>query len=213
LIYCLSPSVFVGPEQHSGPRIRVYVAPQAEVLLSRLREIQPHLRRLVVFDILSSPTAVNYFQNLQQLARTDGVEVRMEYLAHAEELPDRLRSLAGKMDAIWLPPDPLLITPSAFAMVREFSRSNSVPLYVPIDSLVDKGATACVGSSFREMGRTAGRLAVKAVAGHLENVEAVYPDRVDLTLNLTAAALSGLTISPAVVQKADRVVSPSEEWR
>ena len=213
LIYCLSPSVFVGPEQHSGPRIRVYVAPRPEVLLSRLKEIQPNLKRLAVFDILSSPPAVNYFRELQRLARTKNIEVRLEYLTRVEELPDRLRSLTGKMDAVWLPPDPLLITPGAFAIVREFSHSNNVPLYVPIDSLVDKGATACIGSSFREMGRTAGRLAAKAVAGNLESVEAVYPDQTDLTLNLTAAAQSGLAISPEVVRKADRVVSPSEERR
>lgn len=213
LIYCLSPSVFVGPEQHSGPRIRVYVAPRAEILLSRLRQIQPNLRRLVVFDVFSSPSAVNYFQNLQRLARANDIEVRVEYLTRVEELPDRLRSLAGKMDAVWLPPDPLLITPSAFAIVREFSRSNSVPLYVPVDSLVDKGATACVSSSFREMGHAAGQIAAKAVAGNLGNIETVYPDRTDLTLNLIAAAQSGLTIPPAVVQKADRVVSPSEERR
>jgi ABC-type uncharacterized transport system substrate-binding protein len=63
------------------------------------------------------------------------------------------------------------------------------------------------------MGRTSGRLAAKVVTGSPDIVEKVYPDRVDLTLNLAAAAQSGLTISPEVVRKADRVVSPSEERR
>ena len=76
----------------------------------------------------------------------------------------------------------------------------------PMDSLVDKGATASFAASFRESGRKAGQMAAKAEAGALGDVEAIYPDHYELTVNLTAAAQSGLTIPPDVVKKADRVV-------
>jgi ABC-type uncharacterized transport system substrate-binding protein len=91
-------------------------------------------------------------------------------------------------------------------VAKEFGLSNNVAFYVPTGSLVDKGAVASITASFRESGRTAGRVAAQAQAGTLGNVEAVYPDRYELTVNLTAAAQSGLTIPPDVVKKADRVI-------
>jgi len=82
---------------------------------------------------------------------------------------------------------------AAFAVAKEFARSNNTPLYVPVDSLVDKGATASFVSSFRESGRTAGRIAAQAEAGTW-GCRAVYPGRYELTVNLTAAADSGLPL-------------------
>jgi putative ABC transport system substrate-binding protein len=171
-----------------------------------LKEIQPALRRLAVFEVTRSPGVSEYLDGFRHAAQTYGIMVRIEYLNQADDLPERLRSLVGEIDAIWMPPDPLLVTPAAFAVAKEFARSNNTPLYAPVDSLVDKGATASFVSSFRENGRTAGRIAAQAEAGALGNIEAVYPDRYELTVNLTAAAQSGLTIPPDVVKKADRVI-------
>lgn len=206
LVYCLTPMFWVGPEQHAGRRIRISVATRLDALLPKLKEIQPGLKRLAVFVVMRSAINDEYHRELIRVARAIGIEARIEYLSQADDLPDRLRSLAGKIDAIWMPPDPLLVTPTAFAVAKEFARSNNTPLYVPVDSLVDKGATASFVSSFRESGRTTGRIAAKVVAGTLGNVEAVYPDRYELTINLTAAAQSGLTIPPDIVKKAERVV-------
>jgi putative ABC transport system substrate-binding protein len=164
------------------------------------------LKRLAVLVVTRSTKNDEYHRELIRVARANGVEARIETLSQADDLPDRLRSLAGKIDAIWMPPDPLLVTPAAFAVAKEFARSNNMPLYAPVDSLVDKGATASFVSSFREIGRTAGRVAAQAEAGALGNIEAVYPDRYELTVNVTAAAESGLTIPLEVVKKADRVI-------
>jgi ABC transporter substrate binding protein len=207
LVYCLTPMFWIGPEQPAAHRIRVNVATPIEALVPKLKEIQPGLKRLAVLVVTRSAINDDYQQKFIRLAHANGFEARIEYLSQANDLPDRLRALAGNIDAIWMPPDPLLVTPATFAIANEFGRFNNVPLYVPGDSLVDKGATASFVSSFRENGRTAGRIAIKVMAGALgDDVKAVYPDRYELTLNLTAAAQSGLTIPPDVVKKADRVI-------
>jgi hypothetical protein len=206
LVYCLTPMFWVGPEQPAVRRVRITVATRLDALLPKLKEIQPGLKRLAVLVVTRSTKNDEYHRELIRVARANGVEARIETLSQADDLPDRLRSLAGKIDAIWMPPDPLLVTPAAFAVAKEFARSNNMPLYAPVDSLVDKGATASFVSSFREIGRTAGRVAAQAEAGALGNIEAVYPDRYELTVNVTAAAESGLTIPLEVVKKADRVI-------
>jgi putative ABC transport system substrate-binding protein len=206
LVYCLTPMSWVGPEQHPGRRVRVNVATRLEALLPKLKEIQPGLKRLTVFIVTRAEKINEYHREFIRQARANGIEAQIDYLSRADELPDHLRSIAGKTDAIWMPPDPLLVTPTSFSIVKEFARSNNTPLYAPMDGLVDKGATASFVGSFRESGRTAGRIAAQAEAGTLSDIAAVYMDHYELTVNLTAAAQSGLTIPPDVVKKADRVV-------
>jgi hypothetical protein len=206
LIYCLTPTFWLKPEPRSGRRVRIFVATQPEALQAKLKEVQPTLKRLAFFSVSRSAEVTQYQQDFIRAAQANGIETRIEQLSRADDLPDRLRSLIGKIDAFFMPPDPLLLTASAFGVAKEFGRSNNVPFYAPMDNLVEKGATASYASSFRENGRTAGRIAAKAEAGALGDIEAVYPDRYDLTINLTAAAQSGLTLPPDVLKKADRVI-------
>jgi hypothetical protein len=205
LVYCLTPAFWLGPDKHAGPRVRIYVAPRPEVLLPKLKEIQPTLKRLAVFGITRSPGITAYFDDFKRAAQTQGIEARIEYLDRSEDLPERLRSLTGKIDAMWMSPDPLLITPATFEVVKEFGRSNDIPFYAPMESLVDKGAVASIAASFRENGRAAGKVAAQAVSGQLRSSLNVFPEKYEMTINLSGAAQSGLTISPEVLKKADRV--------
>ena len=204
LIYALAAGILVGPDQHVGPLIKVRVLVTPEILMARLKEVQPALKRLAVFWI--SPTFIDHFHDLQGPAQARGITLHAERMNTIDELPSRLRALKGQADAFWMEPDPLIMTPGAFATAKEFGRSNNMPLYVPMDNLVDKGAAASVSCSFRENGRKTGQLAAQAVAGQLRGGEVAYIDKSLLTLNLSAAAQSGLTIPADVVKKADRVV-------
>jgi hypothetical protein len=205
LIYCLAPSVELARGTDENLRIKVRISPPPDILLAELKDIQPNLKRLTVFWIDSSLSKI--FNDMEPVARTLGIELRSAHIDKAEDLPETLRSLKGKTDAMWFIPDPKLVTPNNFAMTKEFSLSNGIPFYVPVDSLVDKGATASVSSSFREMGRISGKLASQALAGTLNNgTSRVYPEKVSLTLNLTIAAQQGLKVSPDVLKKADRVL-------
>jgi hypothetical protein len=206
IVYCLTPALWVGPEQHAGLRIRIFVAPQPESLISGLKEIQPGLKQLGIFEMSSIPSKISYFDDFGRAAKAGGLQVRIEYLDRLEDLPDRLRLLKQKVNAIWLPPNPLLITPGSFAIIKEFGSSNNVPFYAPMENLVDKGATAFIGYSFREMGRKAAQVTTRVLAGDLNENVKIYPEKIRMVLNLTAAAQAGLTIPPGVVKKADRVV-------
>jgi ABC-type uncharacterized transport system substrate-binding protein len=75
-----------------------------------------------------------------------------------------------------------------------------------MDNLVDKGASAAVSTSFREIGRTAAAAAQREISNHKAGAQTIYPQKSSLTLNLTVAAQSGLAIPPEIIKKADRVV-------
>jgi len=106
------------------------------------------------------------------------------------------------MDAFWLPPDPFLISRESLMILREFSWSNSIPFYAPTKGLAREGAAAAVGASFADIGAAAAA-AVKALqAGNvLEPV--IFPTRVEITLNASAARKCGLEFQPKILREAN----------
>ena len=204
LIYCLAPGVYVDPVEHPGPQIQVYVSPPPRMLLHKLQEVQPGLRRLGALWVGDS--SVSYGPTLARVGESMGVTVLQDRLRSLEELPDHLRAMKGRVDALWIPPDPLLITPQSFNMMRQFALDNNIPLYVSIDGLADKGAAAAVSVSFREMGRKASLLAAQVLSGSAGQTFSVYGDHVTLTINAPFAAQSGLSIPADVLKRADRVI-------
>jgi hypothetical protein len=204
IIYGLAPGIKIHTEQRSATLIRIHTSPPVRLVLQRYKEVQPSLRRLAVLWIGDS--IADYFAEKDQIASALGVELISLHLKTLDDLPGQLRNLQGKADAIWMPPDAALITPQSFAAVREFCNAQHIPFYVPSDGLVEKGATAAVYTSFRELGRLAGAVAKKSAAGTLGETRSVYPDKISLAVNVTAANRSGLTIAPDVLRNADKVV-------
>lgn len=203
LIYALAPGSVVGPQEHEGPRVGVAMVPDPAFLLSRLKALQPGLRRLAV--LWSSEAYAPYLRGLEEAARPLGLEITPSRVKTPGELPKSLRGLLGRADALWLPPDPLLLNAENFTALRDFSRANRLPLYAPTESLLELGGAAAVSIGFREMGRAAGLAARKAAAG--EAVEGVVvPARAETVVAQGEAARSGLSLSPAELGKADRLL-------
>jgi hypothetical protein len=203
LIYCLAPGTKLEVRNRQGSVIEVKMLPRAGAILSKLKEVQPGLKRLAVFS--SSKTPEEDLQEMREAAPSSGIEVFSEKLNNAEELPGRLRAVFGKADGILLLPDPLLINANSLSIFKEFSWSSRIPFYVPTAGLVEHGAVASVSSTFREIGHAAGSAARRVLEGGAAN-KTVYPEKVDLVLNMKAAASVGLQISNEVVQKAEKVL-------
>lgn len=203
LIYCLAPGTRLGIKDRRGLSIEVKMLPQATKILSKLKEIQPDLKRLAV--LWSSKSEEEEQQEMLKASPLLGIEIISERLNNAEELPQHLRALYGKADGFFMLPDPILINARNLLLLKDFSWSNHIPFYVPTAGLVDQGAVASVSSSFREIGRVTGLAARNAVNG-LPLQEIVYPEKVDITLNTKAAGNVGLQIPREIVQKADKVL-------
>lgn len=200
LIYAAAPGTEIPPRRRSGITVPIGMVPAPRALLARLRSLQPGLRRLAV--LCSGQTMAEFYRSLQSEGAKLGVAVRIERLS-PDELPDRLRALDGRMDAVWLPPDPLFITEDSFTTLRIFSQMQRIPLYAPTSGLVARGATASVGYDLRAMGTWAGRAAAAVMAGRsASEIAALAPE---LALHRDAAREAGLDISTAVLMRAATV--------
>jgi hypothetical protein len=198
LVYAMAPGLIV-PPRNPGRTVKVSLIPETRKVLSRILAIQPGLGRLTIFW-----TAPRY-DGLAEQAKADGaalgIKVSLRKVAGPESLPALLRAQMGKMDAFWLPPDPLLVTQDNLRTLREFSWGNGIPFYGSSKGMTREGAVASVNATFRGIGEAAAGLVKRLEAG--EHPPAVlYPGGEELTLNASAARSCGLKIPAALAEGA-----------
>ena len=179
--------------------VKITFVPDPAVTLSRIKEIQPGLKRLRI--LWASPCYSHFEQAFKDAAARQGVRVTMYRLEGPGSLPDALRSALGEADAVWLPPDPLIVTRENLLILKEFSWENRLPFYGSTKSMTREGAAASFGISFAEMGKAAARAAVTLNSG-AALPENVYPDKIEITLNAAAAAKLGLVFPRSILDEA-----------
>jgi hypothetical protein len=186
----------------SAPHVRIEMAPAADVFIEHVRALQPNLQRLAVFWTSASMRA--YLDRLRQAAAKRGIQIIPVDLPDSASLPDRLRSLKGNADAIFLPPDPTLVNNQNFTTMKDFASDNHIPFYVPTEGLVQLGGTASVAASFSQIGKAAAKVAKDLMAGK-DVDDVVYPDSVDVTVNMGVSKSIGLRIPPSALQQVSKV--------
>ncbi|HBE88126.1 MAG TPA: hypothetical protein DDW67_03175 [Elusimicrobia bacterium] len=194
IVYAMAPGLMLPPRPR-GQAVKVSLIPGMTRVVARIREIQPGIKRLTIF--WSAPRYDELVAEAKSSGAALGLEVSLSKVAGPEELPGLLRAEMGKMDAFWLPPDPLLITPDNLRTFREFSWSNSIPFYGTTKGMTREGAVASIGVTFRGIGETAAALVRRLEAGE-ELPPVLHSEAEELTLNASAARRCGVRIPPAL---------------
>lgn len=193
VIACLSPGLGQGPRR-SGRLSHVTMRPAPARLLSEMRRLQPGLARLAVLS--HGVETREYLSELRRAAEPLGIQVIAPDLNEPGGIPVALRSLlAAKPQAVWLAPDPLLVTPENFQAVLQFSWNNDVPFYAPTKGLAAAGAAASVSVSPEEQGRLAAGLARRALSGE-RLPRLIHPDNTRTAVNPASAKKAGLDLDP-----------------
>ncbi|MBI4351965.1 MAG: hypothetical protein HY550_11040 [Elusimicrobia bacterium] len=199
IVYVMAPGVLL-KARPPGKAVKIRLLPDFGVILSRLKRIQPGLKRLQIFWM--SPYYARYEETFRTEGEKLGIQITAPQLMSSDEIPGQLRQALGEADALWIPPDPLLVTAENLLILKEFSWANGLPFYGSTKGMTREGAVASVGVSFRDMGAAAALAAGRLNSG--EDVqELVFPGTPEITLNAAAAKKCGLEFHRAVLEEAD----------
>ncbi|MDA8130414.1 MAG: ABC transporter substrate binding protein [Elusimicrobia bacterium] len=199
LVYCLAPGYFLDTGARTASTVKISMRPASAQFLTRLKAIQPSLHRLTVLWVSEGYTP--HMNDLSAVARASGIEVTLIQVQRISQLPSLLRKALPGMDAFFLPPDPLLVTPDTLQIFRQFSWGNSVPMYATTRGLAQEGAVAAIGVSFKQAGAAAAQALMSLRAGE-QVPDIVYPQEVEMTLNASAAKSCGITLSREILGQA-----------
>jgi len=118
-----------------------------------------------------------------------------------------------RVDAIWLLPDPLVISPSTFHFIRRQAVRARIPLLAYSETLVNAGALLCVAPDPSAIGVQAAEtmrtlLEEDTTPGTLE---AQAPDRARVVLNVDVQEAIDLSIDPMLMDFIDQTVQKKRE--
>lgn len=172
LITALTPGFEARARSDAGPVVRVSLTYAPGDFARRLKRLKPDARRAVL--LWSRPASGRFARAVRAAAAPLGLIAIPVQVEDPEDMPALLRALPGA-DAVWLAPDPDLVTPTLFDAAREYARSRGIAFFAPAPGLAAQGADPGLAPSFRDAGLRAGAAARDALAGAPAASEA-YPD-------------------------------------
>ena len=190
LVTALTPGFDARPGRE-GSVVHVRLTFSPSEFARKLKLLQPNVRRAVL--LWSEPTSGRYTSAVRVAAAALGWEAVPVQVPDPEDIPALLRSLPAA-DAVWLAPDPGLVTRMTFDAAREYARTRGAAFFAPAPGLADRGADPGLAPSFRAAGLRAG-MAARETLGTERVPEDAYPD--DAPADTKILLVSTKTAEPA----------------
>jgi len=170
-----------------------------------LREIVPGFSRLAIMANVGNPSPVLEMGEVEEAARTLGVEVTKLEIRRAEEIAPAFETLKGRVHALYVAVDPLVganrIRINTLALGARLPTMHGAREYVEAAGLMS------YGPNFSDLFRRAAELVDKVLRGaKAGDIPVEQPTKFDLTINLTTAKALGLTIPESFLLRADEVI-------
>ena len=192
-----------------GGRLTGIYEPGTDLTAKRLeilKEIVPKLRRIVTFYDPRSPVGIESSKSARAAAKQLGVELVERHIASVDDLQSGVRALkAGEVDVFFQLADPM--SQSQAQLIIDTARRIKLPTMFLDQSSIIKGGLVSYGVSYHEVGRLSAKYVQRILTGAKpKDLPVQGVDKIDLAINLKTAKQIGLTISPNVLARADRVI-------
>jgi putative ABC transport system substrate-binding protein len=194
---------------HPGGNLTGFSTFAAELLPKRLEllsELASQARVIAMLVNPSDPNAERFINEMEQVARAKGVNLRILKAGTEGEIDDAFASL------VQLRADGLIVSPNAFFVSRReqlvaLATRYAVPAIYSRRQFATAGGLISYGSSltavYRRMGIYVGKILNGAKPADLPVQQ---PSIFQLVVNLKTSKALGLTIPPSILARADEVI-------
>jgi len=186
--------------------ITTYVPELAGKRLAVLRECIPNLRRVGILANLRNPSSAVEGREMEAAARTMGLDIQVADARLPEQYPDAFSSMArSKADGVFVTADPILSTNRE--RILQLAARHRLPTMYEWKEIVEAGGLMSYGPSLSEVNARVAAYVDKILKGaRPEDLPVERPTKFELAVNLKTAAALGITIPPAVLARAERVI-------
>ena len=171
--------------------------------LAAFRIVYPRAGRLgIIYSEANTGRLVAEAQKAASLVR---LALQAKAITAERDVPVALRALLSgpeEVDAIWLMPEPLLLSEESRRYLFAETLKAGKPVYSFSPALVAEGALASNGPDFVSIGEQAGELVKRLLSGE-RHIEMLVP-RAELVINTKIASKLKITIPPEALQAARR---------
>jgi putative ABC transport system substrate-binding protein len=173
--------------------------------LALMKEIVPDVDTIGVLYNPGEVNSVSLVTRLKELAEAGGLTIVESTANTSSAVQGAARALVGNVDAIYVPTDSTVV--SALETVIAVAEENDIPLFSGDTDSVNRGTLASIGFDYYDVGLQTGRVVARILNGEAPGAIPVsFATGSDLFVNTGAAERMGVTIPPAVLERADTVV-------
>ena len=189
----------------TGVSMKVPVAAQFRML----KECLPQVKNLGVLYCTKMPQAVATGREGMNAAPGFGwttIDIPVSF----SELPTierRLGPVAERVDAIYIPTDPILGSPENLKRIISVFDAHAIPVITVAERFVEQGSLMALNCDFYEIGRQAAGQVEKVLSGvPVREVAVQKPTLTRLSLNLQKARKLGIDIKRNCILRADKIM-------
>lgn len=169
------------------------------------KSVVPNLKTIgVIYDPEKSEALI---EEANQAAEKLGLELIQVPVSSHKKVPKALRSMLGKIDALWMVPDDTVLTTQSFRFFLVTSFEKKLPFLAISDIFVKVGALATIAPDPDEIGQQLCQLITQIQSGKLDltKTNILPPVETNLVINVKTAEKIGLNIDPAILQSASKL--------
>ncbi|MGO0063137.1 ABC transporter substrate-binding protein [Brevibacillus fluminis] len=135
-----------------------------------------------------------------------GLEIVEASISSPTEVKQAAESLVGKVDAIYVPTDNMVV--SSIAAVIGVAEANKIPVVAGEENSVKSGAIATYGIQYDKLGAQTADMAVKILKGEAKPADMPVEKQAEMKLivNKKAAEKMGVTLPQSLLDKANEVI-------
>lgn len=193
--------------ERSGTRfagVALTARPQRQ--LTALLDVAPEAKRVGVVYNPKDTVSQRLIEQAREDAARVGVALQEATTEHAAQIGDALKSLEGKVDALWLIPDPVCAASEPSQRVLEFAERHRLPVLAFASAFVQRGALVATGVDMAEQGALAAEQVMRILEGEPpESLPLLTPRRTLTFYNLKTARRLNLTIPDMLLNLAAKV--------
>nr|WP_204615141.1 ABC transporter substrate-binding protein [Desulforadius tongensis] len=173
--------------------------------LQLIKDIVPAAKKVGIIYNSSEINSKVQVDMADKAAPRLGLELEKVTVTTSSEVMQAAQSLVGRVDAIYLPTDNMVI--SSLPAVLKVAEENKIPVIAGEINAVKNGALATIGIEYYRLGRTTGEMALEVLNGKNPAEMAIQGQQgSDVVINLKAAQRMGVTIPDEVIAKAKEII-------
>lgn len=172
--------------------------------LRLIKSFVPQAKRLGVIYNPGLDGSIYQVEVLKGLLATHGLTLVQASAPNSNEVIAAMRSLVGKVDAVWIPNDPTVY--AALESAVRIGQEQKIPVFTAETRSVERGALASIGFDYTAVGHEAAKQVVQIFKGAKPgDLDVVVPEVFRTVVNERAAAALNLAV-PAEVARVANVV-------
>ena len=151
--------------------------------------------------VYSEKDGATFLRQARKAASERHLEIVSASIDHVKEAPGVIKSMEGRIDALWLIPDTAVLTPSTMEYLAFFSLKHRIPIFSFSEKLLPYGATAAVSFDIEALGRQAAGMAHRILDGTpVSAIAAEEPAGIGLKINRSIIDNLGIKIKASFRQ-------------